>query len=55
MEWVCAESYFRTDQSTAFSKDMLIFKKQNNIDSLKRVPRLKLPFTLNSSKSKTLC
>ena len=38
-----------------FFKDMLIFKKQNNIDSLKITYRLALPFIrLNSSKWKAL-
>ena len=54
MKSVCTESYFWTDHSTAFFKDMLIFKKQSNIDSLKLFPRLRLLFTLNSSKWKAL-
>ena len=37
-----------------FFKDMLIFKKQSNIDSLKISYRLTLPFKLNSSKWKPL-
>ena len=35
-------------------KDMLIFKKQSNIDSLKISCRLLLPFRLHSSKRKAL-
>ena len=33
-----------------FSKNMVIFRKQSNIDSLKISYRLTLPFRLNSSK-----
>ena len=50
MKRVFTESYFRTSPSTVFFKDMLIFKKQSNIDSLKIFFRLTLPFRLNSSK-----
>ena len=37
-----------------FFKDMLIFKEQNNIDSLKTRYCLTLPLRLNSSKWKTI-
>ena len=50
MKRVFTKSYFRTDPSTVFFKDMLIFKKQSNIESLKIFFRLTLPFRLNSSK-----
>ena len=50
MKRVCTEGYFRTDYSAGFFKDMLIFKKQSNIDSLKIFFRFALPFRLNSSK-----
>ena len=46
MKRVCTESYFRTDYSAGFFKDMLIFKKQSNIDSLKIFFRFALPFRL---------
>ena len=49
---VSTERYFRTDYSAGFFKDVLISKKQSNIDSLKI--SLTLPFRLNSSKWKTL-
>ena len=45
------ERYFRRDYSTGFYKDMLIFKKQGNIDSPKISYRLTWPFQLSSSKS----
>ena len=52
MKRICTESYFRTDYSTGFSKYMLIFKKQSNIDYLKIFIGLTFPFRLNSSKWK---
>ena len=39
----------------AFFQDMLLFKKESNIDSLKIRYRLTLPFRLNSSKWKAIC
>ena len=34
----CTENYFLTDYSTDFFKEILIFKKQSNVDSLNFFP-----------------